>query len=350
MTCFTSAACSKILQRSTSECSIPLNLQIYRQIVVAVSKKHLPSLVQPFDSNTPREYDELSRLFSFQTGHNPATHAGAYALDRAYPAKLQPDLVERYFYISQVWHRFLTISEEHSTTAGTKIDRPSPEGLPRAPSPLLHKTDALLIKRGLPADVSSQDDTVLPGDISVHREIEELWERKHGREGSTSPTQKKIDALRADLVHMEHEYRMQKLCKAASQRMMPQGSEGHQNPLPQYRKRGSKVSLSNCAEILCFLEEHRVLICKQHQTAVVNLDTHLFHYHHVPASIRRQVVDCFSRLKPLDPAEVRLPDKPAKAIAELRKPLTGLRCKACRYITINTNALRKHCKKDYQKA
>jgi hypothetical protein len=102
--------------------------------------------------------------------------------------------------------------------------------------------------------------------------------------------------------------------------------------------------------MLYFLEDHRVLICKQHQTAVVNLDTHLLHHHHVPAPPRRQVVDCFSRLKLLDPAEVRLPDEPAKAIAELGKPLTGLQCKACGYITINTNALRKHCKKDHHQA
>jgi hypothetical protein len=32
------------------------------------------------------------------------------------------------------------------------------------------------------------------------------------------------------------------------------------------------------------------------------------------------------------------------------KPFTGLQCKACGYITINTNALRKHCKKDHQQA
>jgi hypothetical protein len=70
-----------------------LHFQIYRQIAVAISKKHLPSIVQPFDANTPKGYEGLSRILSFQTGHNPATHAGAYALDRAYPAKLQPDPV-----------------------------------------------------------------------------------------------------------------------------------------------------------------------------------------------------------------------------------------------------------------
>jgi hypothetical protein len=52
-------------------------------------------------------------------------------------------------------------------------------------------------------------------------------------------------------------------------------------------------------------------------TAIVSLDKHFSRYHNVPASARRQVVDCFSRLKALSSAEVKLPDKPAEAIEEL---------------------------------
>jgi hypothetical protein len=84
---------------------------MYRQIAVAISKKHLPGIVQPFDHHTPRDRDGLLRLVSFQTGHNPATHAGAYALNRAYPAKLQPELVEQNLEISKVWHQFLEVAK-----------------------------------------------------------------------------------------------------------------------------------------------------------------------------------------------------------------------------------------------
>jgi hypothetical protein len=83
------------------ESPILLHFQIYRQIVVAVSKKHLPGMVKPFNPNAPRDHDRLSQFRSFQTGHNLVTHARAYALDRAYPAKLQPDLLERYLEISK---------------------------------------------------------------------------------------------------------------------------------------------------------------------------------------------------------------------------------------------------------
>ena len=50
----------------------------------------------------------------------------------------------------------------------------------------------------------------------------------------------------------------------------------------------------------------------------------MLQYHKVPASIRRQVVDCFSRLKPVDPGKIKLPKEPAQAIEQLSKLLAGL--------------------------
>lgn len=76
------------------------------------------------------------------------------------------------------------------------------------------------------------------------------------------------------------------------------------------------------------MQAYGVSICKQHHTVIANPDKHLSRYHKVPASARRQIVDCFSRLKALDPAEVKLPDEPAEAIEELGKPLTGLQYNA----------------------
>jgi hypothetical protein len=63
--CFSSAACSRILQKSTPEFPILLHFQSYRQIAVAVSKKHLPDILQPFDHNLPKDYTGLLRLLSF---------------------------------------------------------------------------------------------------------------------------------------------------------------------------------------------------------------------------------------------------------------------------------------------
>ena len=76
----------------------------------------------------------------------------------------------------------------------------------------------------------------------------------------------------------------------------------------------------------------------------------MLQYHKVPASIRREVVDCFSRLKPVDPGKIKLPEEPVRAIEQLGKPLTGLQCRTCRFITINKDEIRRHCKKHYRLA
>ena len=36
------------------------------------------------------------------------------------------------------------------------------------------------------------------------------------------------------------------------------------------------VSVDNCDEVFCFLEDFGVLVCKKHYSGVINLDKHLF--------------------------------------------------------------------------
>jgi hypothetical protein len=184
----------------------------------------------------------------------------------------------------------------------------------------------------------------------VVEENKQSQKRKRSLDGSMSLIQRQINNLRADLAKLEHEQEMQKICKAASQGVPTQGNGSDQSSMPLYRKKGSQVSLSNCAEIFCFLEEYGVLVCKQHRTAVINLDKHLSQHHSVPASARRQIVNCFSRLKQLDPAEIKLPEEPAQPIEELGRPLTRLQCRTCRFITINEDEIQRHCKKHHQLA
>lgn len=115
--CFSAADCSKSLELATSGCPIRLQLGIYRHIAVAISKKHIPTLLEPFDPNIPKDQNGFLHLLAFQTGHTPSIHASAYALERGYPARLQPELIDRYVKNSLIWHRFLEIAEER------RIDR-----------------------------------------------------------------------------------------------------------------------------------------------------------------------------------------------------------------------------------
>ncbi|KAF1347193.1 hypothetical protein EJ07DRAFT_169869 [Lizonia empirigonia] len=87
------------------------------QTATSIAKKHLPTLVTPFDPNTPKDYNGL------------VTHASAYALEHRFPTKLQPDLIDRYLVNSHMWHEFTLTQEEdaldyslatvHKTSSGT---------------------------------------------------------------------------------------------------------------------------------------------------------------------------------------------------------------------------------------
>jgi hypothetical protein len=94
------------------DCPVRMQLSVYRHIAVAVSKKHIPTLLEPFDPNIPKDRNGFLHLLAFQTGHTPSVHASAYALERGYPARLQPELIDRYFDNSFIWLRFLGITEE----------------------------------------------------------------------------------------------------------------------------------------------------------------------------------------------------------------------------------------------
>ena len=111
-----------------------------------------------------------------------------------------------------------------------------------------------------------------------------------------------------------------------------------------------QLTLSNCNDVFCFLEDFGVIVCKQHCTAVVSLDAHLRKHHAALAPLRQQIVKRFSQFKTIAPSAIELPDEPAQPIEELGDPLDGAQCETCSWITINKDEMRKHCKKDHQKA
>lgn len=212
------------------------------------------------------------------------------------------------------------------------------------------KSDALSTDRTAQTREVSQENAVPQADVSTACENEQSRKRKRDADESMSLVQRKINALRADLATLEHEHEMQKLCKTACEEALTNGNGGDLDTTLQYCKKGSQVLLSNCADIFCFLEDFWVFVCKQHHTAITSLDRHMSQYHKVPASIRREVVDCFSRLKPVDTGKIKLPEEPVQAIEQLGKPLTGLQCKTCRFIIISKDKICIHCKGDHQLA
>ncbi|KAH8746315.1 hypothetical protein F5882DRAFT_237125, partial [Hyaloscypha sp. PMI_1271] len=78
----------------------------------SIVKKHIRPLLQPFDPDAPIEFESFLKTLVFQTSHSIKRHTQAYALEEAYPAKLQPNLIDRYYQSSLLWHSFLLLRKE----------------------------------------------------------------------------------------------------------------------------------------------------------------------------------------------------------------------------------------------
>jgi hypothetical protein len=98
---------------------------------------------------------------------------------------------------------------------------------------------------------------------------------------------------------------MQKLYKTTCRQALKNSNTAALDTMLPYCKRRSRALLSSYANIFCFLEDFRVSVCKQHHTAVISLDRHISQHHKVPVSTRREVVDCFSHLKPVDLGKIK---------------------------------------------
>jgi hypothetical protein len=110
--CYNSDDCLRSLKLTTAQSPMTMTMRNYRQIAIAMSKRHIPGLLKQFNPHLPNDLDGFLSLLSFQTGHKPATRSGAYALENGFPSKLQPDLIHRYLENSDIWQKFLMISRD----------------------------------------------------------------------------------------------------------------------------------------------------------------------------------------------------------------------------------------------
>ena len=133
--CFTASMCLKSLRQSSIDSPVQFSTSLYRQVAVSIAKKHLVSLTQNFNPYTPFDENGLVRLLSWQSGHAPETHNRHYALEREFPAKLQPELIDRYLENSRIWHEFNLIRENDVIEAvvDTDINPPQRRSRPSAP-------------------------------------------------------------------------------------------------------------------------------------------------------------------------------------------------------------------------
>ena len=110
------------------------------------------------------------------------------------------------------------------------------------------------------------------------------------------------------------------------------------------------ASTTTIKEQIVYLLAYHVLVCKEHATAVQNIDTHLRVQHAVPPKRRAQIVTVFRQHGwAQQPEDVTLPAPLGPPIPELGPPLDGLHCAEddCDFLTIHQDALRKHRKREH---
>lgn len=95
---------STALYNSTSALSMPLKIGLYRQVAVAIGKKHVENPVKILNPWEPSTMEE--QISAWQCTHSVQTHRNSYARSSEMPTGLTEDLILRYLYNSIKWHAF----------------------------------------------------------------------------------------------------------------------------------------------------------------------------------------------------------------------------------------------------
>lgn len=113
---WTGAVLSKALgARAHMTVGVAMGVQVYRQVSIAITERHIQQISRPFDRYNDKGEDVgIDVAFAWQSGHRPLRRGTNYGIDGAYPDSLQPALLRVYRWVSTQWHRFLSLTEDHS--------------------------------------------------------------------------------------------------------------------------------------------------------------------------------------------------------------------------------------------
>jgi hypothetical protein len=72
-------------------------MQIYRQISIAITEKHIRQISKPFNRyNDKSRAADIDVAFSWQSSHHPLQRGSTYGINAAFPDSLQPALLQVY--------------------------------------------------------------------------------------------------------------------------------------------------------------------------------------------------------------------------------------------------------------
>jgi hypothetical protein len=106
------------------------------------------------------------------------------------------------------------------------------------------------------------------------------------------------------------------------------------------------ASIEVTKDMICYLGKYNVLVCKQHATAIQNLDAHLHDQHAITCKLWEELVGSYQHRWAQHQEDIKTPAPLGPSIDKLGVPLDGLQCaeEDCDFITVNQDRLQKHCK------
>lgn len=102
----TSRQATNALYNLTHNLYTPWTLSLYRQAAIAIAKRHISELIKRRKFYGASDSSLTTRMSAAGAGHHPHTLLTAYAIDKALPARLQPELFEMYQHLSSLWQHW----------------------------------------------------------------------------------------------------------------------------------------------------------------------------------------------------------------------------------------------------
>ncbi|KPA35178.1 hypothetical protein FLAG1_12152, partial [Fusarium langsethiae] len=311
---WTTAILTRELQRlsqATPGISISIGVQLYRQLSIAITERHVRDVSASFDRyNSHAAYGDADAAYAWQSGHMQVQRSITYGLDGAFPSQLQPALLQLYLRVSKRWHEFLQLGDRCNGDAVVWDEINTTDQRAISPGKRLRSadsTEALKIssKRNRVADscgsyAGSVNSSTSLGQTMVTEEATNQMDPAH--DGTSNQWPRSDQSLTADPgLALDADYWVEAM-----------------------------------ADELLHYPAYRCLVCKTHGYAVSNLDSHLNTKHaHISAKTRRVIPSRYAGLELQGLSKDDFPHSPLNPIPAIEGlPLhTGFACTQCGFLT-----------------
>lgn len=366
-----------VLRKLTKQTAgVELGVQIYRQLSIAITERHLAHISKPFNRFDDKTAEaDLDVALAWQSGHRPMQRGTSYGIDAAYPDSLQPALLRVYRWTSSIWHKFL--GQGVSKAGGG-------ENTPSTRSNICHierprKRRRTNRETSHPQTLTETATDPRPGSMDVDLAPTAASEttRQTSPLDAQPPTGTGVCGISESLLGESATVLTPVLSTPARPQNSGRAPDGNILPLtPATQKptdRNGRASVRQLFDSTYttfaadqvtrtpipptdvdvfrqfqYLEDFKLLVCKSHGHAVHNVRRHLEEQHPETKDANKAAAARLAGLNIHDPKSVNLPAAPIPPLEGLSPPVSGFRCGGtdgqCDFLSISSQKVSRHWK------